>query len=211
MLRFENQNVEFKQEYVHDIRKEVLAFINAEGGTILVGVRKDGIVLGVDDPDGVMLQTANSLKDSLVPDVMPFVTIRTVELEMKAVVEIEVSTGTNRPYYLKEKGLRAGGVYVRKGSSSQPMTNKGIREMILQTSGESFEDARSMNQELSFQTMSSEMARRSIEFGNAHMRTLKLIGEDGLYTNLAYLLSDQCQTTTIVALFIEIIRLVAAR
>ena len=33
------------------------------------------------------------------------------------------------------------------------------------------------------------------------MRTLKLIGEDGLYTNLALLLSDQCETTTKVALF----------
>ena len=201
MLRFENQNVEFKQEYVQDIRKEVMAFINAEGGTVLVGVRKDGFVLGVDNPDEVMLQVANSLKDSLVPDVMPFVTIRTLELEEKKVVEIELSTGTKRPYYLREKGLRAGGVYVRKGSSSQPMTDEGIREMILQTSGESFEAARSMNQELSFQTMTFEMARRSIEFGNAQMRTLKLIGEDGLYTNLAYLLSDQCQTSTKIALF----------
>lgn len=201
MLRFENQNVEFKQEYVQDIRKEVMAFINAEGGTVLVGVRKDGVVLGLDNPDEVMLQAANSLKDSLVPDVMPFVSIRTLELEGKDVVEIEVSTGTNRPYYLREKGLRAGGVYVRKGSSSQPMTDEGIREMILQTSGESFEATRSMNQELSFHTMTFEMARRSIEFGNAQMRTLKLIGEDGLYTNLAYLLSDQCQTSTKVALF----------
>ena len=33
------------------------------------------------------------------------------------------------------------------------------------------------------------------------MRTLKMIGEDGLYTNLALLLSDQCEITTKVALF----------
>lgn len=201
MLRLENQNIEFKQEYVQNIKKEVMAFINADGGTILIGVRKDGVVLGVEDPDEVMLQTANSLKDALVPDVMPFVSIRTIELEEKSVVEVEVSTGTNRPYYLREKGLRAGGVYVRKGSSSQPMTDEGIREMILRTSGKSFEAARSMNQELSFQTMDYEMKRRGIEFGSAQMRTLRLIGEDGLYTNLACLLSEQCQTTTKVALF----------
>lgn len=90
MLRFENQNVEFKQEYVQSIKKEV----------------------------------------------MPFVSIGTIDLEEKSVDEVEVSTGTNRPYYLREKGLRAGGVYVRKGSSSQPMTDEEIREMILQTSGE---------------------------------------------------------------------------
>lgn len=30
MLTFENQNVEFKQEYVPDIHKEVMGFANAE-------------------------------------------------------------------------------------------------------------------------------------------------------------------------------------
>lgn len=201
MIRFENQNIEFKQEYVQDIKKEVMAFINADGGTVFIGVRKDGVVIGVENHDEVMLQTANSLKDSLVPDVMPFVSIHAVEIEGKPIVEIEVSTGTNHPYYLREKGLKPGGVYIRKGSSSQPMTDDGIREMIIQTSGKSFEGGRSMNQELTFQTLSCEMRRRNIEFGPSQMRTLKLIGEDGLYTNLAYLLSDQCYTTTKIALF----------
>lgn len=201
MLSFENQNIEFKQEYVPDIRKEVMGFANADGGSVFVGVRKDGAVLGIDDPDGVMLQIVNSLKDALAPDVMPFVKVNTVEIEGKQVVEIDVTTGTNRPYYLREKGLKPGGVYVRKGSSTQPMTEEGIREMILQNSGRSFELCRSMNQDLTFRTFQAEMQRRLIEVGPSQMRTLKLIGEDGLYTNLALLLSDQCETTTKVALF----------
>lgn len=201
MLLFENQNIEFKQEYVPDIRKEVMSFANAEGGTVYVGIRKDGTVLGVEDPDGVMLQIVNSLKDALAPDIMPFVRVNSVEIEGKQVVEINVTTGTNRPYYLREKGLKPSGVYVRKGSSTQPMTEEGIREMILQNSGRSFELCRSMNQELTFHTLQAEMQKRLIELGTSQMRTLKLIGEDGLYTNLALLLSDQCETTTKVALF----------
>ncbi len=201
LVRIENQNIEFKQEYVSDIKKEVMAFVNAEGGTVLIGVRKDGTVIGVPNPDDVMLQTASSLKDSLAPDVMPFVSIRMIEIEKKQVVEIEVTTGTNRPYYLKEKGLRPSGVYIRKGSSSQPMTDEGIREMIIRNSGRSYEEGRSMNQDLTFDTASDEMRRRGIEFGSSQMRTLKMIGEDGLYTNLAYLLSDQCEVTTKAALF----------
>ena len=55
LQRFEDQNIEFKQEYVKDIRKEVVAFANSEGGTVLIGIRKDGEVSGVDDPDEVML------------------------------------------------------------------------------------------------------------------------------------------------------------
>lgn len=201
MLAFENQNIEFKQEYVPDIRKEVMGFINAEGGTIYVGIRKDGTVIGIKDPDFVMLQIVNSLKGSLAPDIMPFVRVNPVEMEKKQVIEIDVTTGTNRPYYLREKGLKPSGVYVRKGSSTQPMTEAGIQEMILQSSGRSFELCRSMNQDLTFQTFQEEMKRRSIEIGPSQMRTLKLIGEDGLYTDLALLLSDQCETTTKVALF----------
>lgn len=201
MLRFENQNVEFKQEYTSELRKEVLAFANADGGTVYIGIRKDGTVIGVEDPDGVMLQIANSLRDSLAPDIMPFINIKTTELENKVIVQIDVAAGTNRPYYIKEKGLKPSGVYVRKGSSSQPMTDEGIREMIIQSSGNSYESTRSLQQQLTFETLSKEMKRRNIDFGSAQMRTLKLIGEDGLFTNLAYILSDQFQTPTKVAIF----------
>ncbi|CVI67325.1 Divergent AAA domain protein [Clostridiales bacterium CHKCI001] len=141
MLRFENQNIEFKQEYMSDIQKEVMAFANAQGGTVLIGVRKDGMVMGVENPDEVMLQVENYLKDSLALDIMPFVSIRMIEVEEKQVVEIEVSTWTNRPYYLREKGLKPSGVYIRKGSSSQPMTDEGIYEMIVENSGKSFESS----------------------------------------------------------------------
>lgn len=150
MIDFENQNIEFKQEYAPDIRKEVIGFANADGGTVYVGVRRDGAVAGLEDPDYVMVQIVNSLKDSLAPDIMPFVNVKTVEIEKKHVVQIDVTTGTNRPYYLREKGLKPNGVYVRKGSSTQPMTEDGIREMILQNSGRSFESCRSMEQDLLF-------------------------------------------------------------
>lgn len=104
----------------------------------------------------------NSLKDSLAPDIMPFVRVNSVELEEKQIIEIDVTTGTNRPYYLREKGLKSGGVYVRKGSSTQPMTEEGIREMILQNSGRSFELCRSMNQELTFHTLQTEMPEKGL-------------------------------------------------
>ncbi len=201
MLSFEDQNVEFKQEYVTDIRKEVIAFANAEGGTVYVGIRKDGIPIGVEDPDEVMLKIANSLKDSIAPDIMPFVSIKNIFIENVSVIEISVSTGTNRPYYIREKGLKPSGVYVRKGSSSQPMTDEGIREMIRQTSGTSYEAGRSLNQNLTFQTLQDEMSRRNIEFGVPQMHTLHLIGSDDLYTNLAYLLSDQCESMIKIARF----------
>ena len=45
---------------VFDIWKEVIGFANADGGVVYVGIRKDGAVIGVEDPDSVMLQIVNS-------------------------------------------------------------------------------------------------------------------------------------------------------
>ena len=56
----ENVNVEFKREYVPDIRKEVIAFANTEGGTVYIGVSDVGTVIGVENIDEEMLKTVRS-------------------------------------------------------------------------------------------------------------------------------------------------------
>lgn len=57
------------------------------------------------------------------------------------------------------------------------------------------------NQALPFTKLHKEMADRNLECGNVQMRTLNMIGEEGLYTNLALLLSDQCEHTLKIAVF----------
>ena len=197
----ENINTEFKEIYVNDVKKEVIAFANTDGGTLYIGISDDGKVIGLDNPDFVMQQTASALKDGIKPDVMPFVKISDILLEDKKVIKIEVSVGTNKPYYLSDKGLKPSGVYVRKGSSSQPVSDEAIRELIIQTSGKTYESGRSINQELSFVSFTEKMKERNLEVGDSQLRTLHLIGEDGLYTNLALLLSDQCEHTLKLAVF----------
>ncbi len=198
---FEDQNTEFKQEYVDDLNKEVVAFANWDGGTIYIGVQKDGEILGLANPDETSQRIASSLKDSISPDIMPFISTKTIDIEKRKIIEINIAQGTNKPYYIRKNGLKPSGVYVRKGTTKQPVSNEGIREMIRQTNGTSFEEERSLNQELTFVTFKHEMKIRNMKIEKAQMKTLHLIGEDGLYTNLAYLLSDQCPSYVKVALF----------
>lgn len=201
MKNFENVDLEFKEVYVSDIKKEVIAFANTEGGVLYVGIRKDGTVMGVENPDEVMLQLAGSLKDSIKPDIMPFVKIKAVNKEEKTVIEITVEIGSGRPYYLSDKGLKPSGVYVRRGSSSQPLSDEGIREMIVENSGKSYEKCRSMNQNLTFHAFEEEMKKRGLEFGLVQMRTLHMVNDEELYTNLALLLSDQCEHSIKLAVY----------
>ena len=73
--------------------------------------------------------------------------------------------------------------------------------MILETSGKSYEENRSLNQDLSFESLQEEFYAQNMEFGPQQMKTLKLMGNDGLFTNLALLLSDQCPFTIKAAVF----------
>ena len=201
MVFQESENVELKKIVVDDIKKEIIAFANCDGGKLYVGVGDDGTVTGVPDPDNASLQISNMVRDGIKPDVTMFIHYQTLQEAEKEIVAVDVQRGTNRPYYLAKKGLRPEGVYVRQGYSSVPATDTAIRQMIKETDGDRFEARRSLMQELTFNAANKEFALRKLKFGLSQRRTLKLLDQDNLYTNLGLLLSDQCTHTIKTAVF----------
>lgn len=200
-MLIESKTIELKREYVDEIKNTVIAFANCDGGTLYVGLKDDGSVCGVEDIDGTMLRITNAVRDAVRPDVTMFVECKHEIMEGKPIVSVAVQRGTARPYYLAKKGIRPEGVYVRQGASTVPATETAILNMIKETGGDSYEAARSVNQQLTFEKAAAFFDKRGVEFGKAQMRTLHLIGEDGTYTNLAFLLSDQCTHTIKIAAF----------
>lgn len=201
MAFYENETLEYKRQYTPDIKKEVVAFANTAGGTIYIGVDDNGTPVGVQDPDAVVQQLTNALRDGIGPDVTMFTRIAIQDVGGCPVVAVTVSTGTRRPYYLTDKGLRPSGVYLRQGASSAPASEDAIRRMIRLTDGDSFENGRSLIQELTFQTFAAEMQQRHLACGPAQYQTLGILATDGLYTNLGLLVSDQCQHSIKLAVF----------
>lgn len=198
---YESKNLELKLRYTEDIKKEIVAFANTDGGKLIIGVADDGSVKGVADPDDVLLRVTNTIRDSIRPDITLFIEADIEKQEEKPVVTVRVQRGTERPYYLTGKGIRPEGVFVRQGTSSVPATETAILKMIRETSGDCYEDARSLNQQLTFQKAADYFAKKGIAFSEAQKKTLSLIGEDGMYTNTALLLSDQCVHTIKLAVF----------
>lgn len=78
---------------------------------------------------------------------------------------------------------------------------KRFENMDMEGSGKSYEESRSMVQELTFSVLEDELSQKNIDFGVSQMKNWRLIGEDGLYTNLALLLSDQCEHSITAAIF----------
>ena len=201
MVFRESETVELKSIVVEDIKKEIIAFANCEGGKLYIGVQDDGTVVGLDDPDGVALQISNMVRDAIKPDVTMFLRYKTIEEQGKKLVVVDIQQGTERPYYIAKKGLRPEGVYVRQGYSSVPATNTMIRRMIKETDGDHFEDLRSLEQNLTFQAAKKEFEQCKVPFGVPQMKTLGIMNQEGIYTNLGLLLSDQCVHTIKAAVF----------
>ena len=198
-MTFETENIEFKSQFTEEIYKEVIAFANTDGGIVYVGIDNDGNVIGLADVDQEYTRITNGIRDAIMPDVTMFVRFT---IQDNKVVRIAVSEGTNKPYYLKGKGLKPSGVYVRQGTSSVPASPEQIRRMIKESDGDMFEEMRSMEQSLTFEAAAAAFKKYGVEFGPEKYRALSVTQKnDELYTNLALIISDQCAHTTKVAVF----------
>ena len=201
MIIKEREKVGLKEVVVSDLKKEIIAFANHLGGKLYIGVKDDGTIIGLDNPDSVSLQISNMIRDTIKPDLTMFIHYETLEYEGKFVLCVDIEQGSERPYYVAKKGLRPEGVYVRQGYSSVPASDTAIRKMIKETDGDHFEDMRSLEQDLTFIETEKEFKLRDIDFGMKQMQTSKIINQDNLYTNLGLLLSEQCIHTIKVAVF----------
>jgi ATP-dependent DNA helicase RecG len=201
MKLIEGMNVEFKKLYTKDAIKTIIAFANSSGGKLYIGVDDNGKVIGLENPDTELLMITNSIRDSVKPDVTMFTSSKIERVDDQQIIVFEVQKGTASPYYLSEKGIRPSGVYVRQGASSVPATDAAIIRMIRDSDGDNYEECRSLNQELEFKTLKNAFEEANVLLEESQMKTLQVIDEDGLYTNLGLLLSEQCQHTIKIAVF----------
>ena len=196
-MNFETESIEFKSQFTEDIYKEVIAFANTDGGIVYIGIDNEGNAIGLTDVDKEYTRITNGIRDAIMPDVTMLVHFT---IQDNKVVRITVNEGTNKPYYLKGKGLKPSGVYVRQGTSSVPASPEQIRQMIKDSDGDTFEEIRSLKQDLTFDAAKIAFKRYGVEFSEEKYRALG-ITQNGIYTNLALLLSDQCMHTTKIAVF----------
>lgn len=188
----ESERVEFKRCATERICKTVVAFANTLGGTIYIGIDDFGNVIGVDDVDGEMLKVTSLIHDGICPELLAFISIEAIPLEGRQVISVSVDPGDEKPYYLASKGLVPAGVFQRVGPASVPVDRRGIRRMIRDADGDSFETRHARLQNLTFDQVRPYFERIGIAFDTPQFKTLGLYAEDGFFSNLALLISDQC-------------------
>lgn len=176
-MNSENERIEYKREYVDDIAKEVIAFANTDGGEIYVGVNDDGTPAPLADTDDTYTRITNCVRDAVAPDVTMF----TKYTLNDGVIKVNVSEGSSKPYYLKSKGLKPSGVYIRQGASSVQASPEQIRQMIKLSDRDSFEELRSLDQELTFKSAAAAFEKHNIPFSEEKYKSLGIVSFDETY------------------------------
>lgn len=144
LLKGESENVEFKVQRPADSSKylkTVVAFANGKGGTLVFGIDdKTHEVTGIDKENifREMDAITESISDSCVPTIVPDVYLQTID--DKSIIVVEISSGRQRPYYLKSKGITEG-VYVRVAGTTRHADRDMAAEMYYEDEGRSFDMA----------------------------------------------------------------------
>ena len=136
----ESSTLEFKRALPKNdqIVKTVIGFSNQSGGKLIVGVADDGTIVGIPENEATSAveYLNHSIYSASTPPILPDVYTQTID--EKTLLIIEVSSGSNKPYFRKQEGLE-NGTYIRLGRSTVKATIDLIDELKWQAHGKSFD------------------------------------------------------------------------
>ena len=121
----ETEKIELKQKLTDALPKEIVAFLNTDGGTIYIGVDDGGSVSGVKNLDESLKKIADMIESQILPNSSHFIELGTKFIENKHIIEIKVRKGKSL-YYIKKYGRSAQGCFVRIGTTCRSMTEEQI-------------------------------------------------------------------------------------
>jgi len=127
----ESETLEFKEKFDERTVESAVAFANAKGGMILLGVSNKGTVTGVDIGKETLAKWANQVSNKTEPQLIP--EIEVFEYEGKQIVAVRVPE-----YPIKPVSVR-GRCFKRVNNSNRSMNSKEIAEMHLQSTGMSWD------------------------------------------------------------------------
>ena len=192
MKNTETNRVENKEQLNEDFEQEVIAFLNyKEGGIIYVGVRKDGQVVGLKDVDLTQLQIKDRIKNNIQPSTLGLFDVIVETIGNKEVIKVVISSGTEKPYYLRKKGRTPEGCYIRVGSSKERMTERMIDDMYSKRIKNTLKEIDSPRQELTFNQLKIYYEEHGLKLNNNFLQNLDLLTNEGKYNYNAFLLADE--------------------
>lgn len=135
----ETLNCEYKLHFssYEKMAKEIIAFANTSGGTLIIGVDDDRRIVGVDSEKAETELILETLKKYCVPPIE--VEFQYFNISNKEIVVVSVPESKNKPHRIQdfkdELDIRTAQVYVRINDKSVPASKEMIRVLRSNSSG----------------------------------------------------------------------------
>ena len=189
----ESNKIELKSKYTDQIVKEIVAFINADGGKIYIGINDDGTVCGAQKIDESLRSISDIITTQIEPNAIDSVKTELEIIEGLPVIVINVKKGISPLYCIKKYGFSSSGCMIRIGSSCREMSELQIKERYKMRF---FDDDIIVSSPTNLKTLSFFTLKNSyLEIGyklndDTFETNLKLVNNNGDYNVMAELLSD---------------------
>ena len=187
----EDKRTEFKVKITDDLEKEVVAFLNTDGGNIFIGIDDNGnIKSNLGNIDLLQRTIKDRLKNNIMPSTLGLFDVVVNEKNGKKYIQIIVAKGNERPYYLRGMGMTPDSCFIRVGSSVESMNNETILNLFSTRTRNSLKNIKSPKQDLEFKTLKIYYQENGYEINDNFLKKLDLYDDNNEFNYIAYLLSD---------------------
>lgn len=189
----ESNKIELKSKYTDQIVKEIVAFINADGGKIYIGINDNGTVCGAQKIDESLRSISDIITTQIEPNAIDSVKTELEIIEGLPVIVINVKKGISPLYCIKKYDFSSSGCMIRIESSCREMSELQIKERYKMRF---FDDDIIVSSPTNLKTLSFFTLKNSyLEMGyklndDTFETNLKLVNNNGDYNVMAELLSD---------------------
>lgn len=189
--KFEDSRNEFKELLNDKMEREIVGFLNSNGGNLYIGIDDDRKIVGITgDLNQIQLEIKERIKNNIMPTTLGLFEINVEEYDKKNIIKISVNSGIEKPYYLKKKGLTPTGCFIRVGSATEQLPQSKINSLFSSKTRTSLCNIISPKQDLNFLYLKIYYSEKGFTINDNFLKQLNLIMDDGKYNYLAYLLSD---------------------
>lgn len=171
--------------------KSVSAFANTFGGALIFGISNEGMVVGLEDPEGDAEKISEVIKTRLDP--IPEFKLRFHKTEDgKVLVILDVYKGDETPYYYSGDGVLE--AYVRVGNESVKATATELKRLVLRGKNTSYDSQNSTYKvdDYAFSKLKERYKKwTGNSFDDKDLISFGLVNEQGDLTNAGALLADE--------------------
>ncbi len=196
----ESNRIEFKEKLTDSLEKEVVAFLNYNGGGVIyLGVNSDGHTVGIVNCDEIQLKIKDKLKHNIQPSCLGLFDVIAEKRDGQDIIKIIIASGNETPYYIKKYGMSPRGCFVRVGSSSEPMSTDMIETLFSKRTRNALGKIKSNRQDLTFAQLKIYYEAQGLKLNEQFTSNLELLTEEGAFNYVAYLMADSNGTSIKVA------------